>query len=230
MPVATATLVQQTIALFPASGGTNSVSMLGVTNGDILLMGIATGFSTISTLVTTSGSTGSWTLLGTELASSLDVEWWYAHATGSGSVAALATSVSGTNAPGIWLGEMSNGTAGISPGVPVLGTSNSGSSTTVGCAAQTVSVPNSFVGVMDLQINSSQVNSTGLGNFSSPITFSGSAFSGVTYRNTSANTSAVTGWTATTGAWVSLGIIVPPIPISPKPYVISQAVTRASFR
>lgn len=184
-----------------------TVALTGVTAGNTLVMAVVcdTGTTTIKS-VTDSGTTNGWTFICGQTAGVRDVEWWYA----SGAAAGTHTVSVTPNAScefGMTLFELSG--AGIPTNVGSGGgevdTATSGN---VGYLAMTVGSAGSWVAVAS--VSYLQTNSTGLGTFYAGPTSGGLQLAGITYGPASSDTSAATGWTATSGVWATAGIVVPP--------------------
>lgn len=188
-----------------------AVTVANVSVGDVLILaanvGLANGAS-VQSIATTLGTTSSWTRVNAASNSSglslVDSEWWTATAQSSGSVTATVTQ-STTCAIGTWLGDCTGASVAIN------GQTNSGTSANVIYQGMTVSQTGSLA-IVSSFTNGVETNSTGLGTFTGGPLDGASQIAGLTYGVVNSNTSSNTGWTISSAAWVTAGIIVTPGP------------------
>jgi hypothetical protein len=121
----------------------------------------------------------------------------------------ITVTPSGSTSFGMWAGELANA------GTPVSGmTTNAGlgfGPANVGWTAMTVTAAGTWAAVATNTADVPEVDFQSLGTFDAGPTQAGVQSAGLTYGIANANVPAGTGWYLVDGgAWVSVGIVVPP--------------------
>lgn len=216
----TTILVQKTTTVWntTAAATARTIALTSVTVGDGMLLGVSIAGAIVDTVVSsvvaTVGTTSTPTLIVQEniVTGNRDVEWWYCTVlTTSAGVVTMSITPSASTHFGMWMSELSNGTLGTPPRTPSAGSTNTATSANVGYKANNSPLEGSWVGVLsNVGTGLTETNSVGLGTFDAGATYSGGTCSGLSYGTWGQNTPAATGWTITSGPWVTACIVVAP--------------------
>lgn len=199
----------------PAMSG-SAVTSLTVSpttsSGNQVLLGVVSNTSVTFTVQSVSDN-GSTPLTWTKVASHVftgnneyDIEWWQGGPSTIAATITITVTMTGATFIGLSALELSGASTG-SWATNALGAD--GSSTTATVGAITVANAGSFVAIGSNNSHQETASPSTPWTANGGALFSGNQFCGIAYQQASSNTSS-TSWTAATGSWTTLGVVVPP--------------------